>query len=349
MHTFNRWTRRQTVWLLTGFSGGLLLNACARSASTSSKTPSTPTNSNTPSGPLKASLGVVGWVGYTPLYIAVEKGFFKELGLDFSLVSFGSNPEMRAAFAAGKIDGQVTVTSDAVLQAQTGKDFKIVLVADNSQGADGILARKRITSIQDFKGQTIAVEMGGVSHFFLLEVLKEVGLSSNDVKLNNVTPDAAAAAYGAGKVDIAVTYAPYLSQANAAQPDGRVIYDSSKMPTAIVDLYIFDSQFVATHSRAVTTFVQGIFKGLDYLKANPQESLAIASKQLSVTPKELQEQLKGVKLVDLPTNKEMLGNSSSNLYLLNSLNELGTFLQAQGQIKTAPDMSKYIDPTFVNR
>jgi NitT/TauT family transport system substrate-binding protein len=332
-----------------------MLNACAQSTSTSpTASPSTNAATNAAknldrsSASGKMSLGITEWIGYTPLYIAVEKGFFKELGLDFSLVSFGSNLEMRAAFLGGKVDGQANVASEAVMDAHAGKDFKIVLVADNSQGGDGILARKKITDLQAFKGQTIAVELGGVSHFFLLQVLKEVGLSSRDVKLINASPDAAAAAYGAGKVDIAVTYAPYLSQANATQPDGRIIYDTSKMPTAIIDIYSFGSQFVATYPKAVRAFIQGVFKGIDYLRTNPPEALAIAAKQFKITPKELEKQLKGVKLEDLSTNKEMLGNPNSQLYLLNLLNELGSFLKDQGQIKTVPDMSKYIDPSFVN-
>jgi NitT/TauT family transport system substrate-binding protein len=349
MYSLNHWNRRQALRLLTGFSGSLMLNACARSTSTSTNAVNTSNRLNTPSSPLDTSLGIIaGWVGYAPLYIAVEKGFFKELGLNFSLVTFGSNTEVRAAFAAGKINGQALVTSEAVLQAHTGKDFKIVMVADNSQGADGILARNSIPDIKAFKGQTIAIEVGGVGHFFLLQVLKEAGLNGNDVKLSNMAQDAAAAAYAVGKVNIAVTYAPFLGQANANQPDGRVIYDSSKMPAAIADLYVFDRHFVDTYPRAVNAFVQGIFKGLEFLKTNQQEALVIIAKQLGITPKEVPEQLKGVRLVDLPTNKEMLSNLNSNLYILNSLKELGTFLKDQGQITEAPDMSKYIDPSFVN-
>jgi NitT/TauT family transport system substrate-binding protein len=298
---------------------------------------------------MKLSMGAVsGWVGYTPLYIAQGKGFFKDQGLDFSFVIFSSNPDNRAAFAAGKTDACTTVTSEAVVLSETGKDFKIVLVEDNSLGADGILARKNITSIQDFKGKEIAVEVGGVSHFFLLQVLKQAGLNEDDVKLVNVPADAAAAAYQSGKIDIAVTYAPFMQKANTLQSDGRIIYDSSKMPTAITDLYIFDSKFAATNPNAVSAFVKGIFKGIDFLKANPQDGAAIAAKQLGTTPADLLEQLKGVRLVDLSMNQEMLGKPDSDLSLLKSLNDIAAFLKTQGQIKGTPDMAKSIDPSFVN-
>jgi NitT/TauT family transport system substrate-binding protein len=340
MISSNRWTRRQTLGFLAGIAGSAALHACTKSGSNTSASSTTLP---------KLSLGAVpGWIGYTPLYIALGKGFFKELGVDVSMVILGSNPDVRAAFTAGKIDAQTTVTSETVLQADSGKAFKIVLVEDNSLGADGILAKNSIPDVQSFKGKEIAVEIGGVSHFFLLQVLKEAGLSDKDVTLINLTPDAAAAAYQSGKVDIAVTYAPFLSKANDAQKEGRIIYDSSKMPTAITDLYLVDSKYAEANPKAVAAFVQGILKGLDFLKTNSEEALAIAAKQLEITPADLEEQLKGVRLVDLPTNKEMLGNPNSDLYLLNSMKDLVTFLQSQNQIKSTPDMSKYIDPSFVN-
>lgn len=73
------------------------------------------------------------------------------------------------------------VTSEAVLVASYGKDYRIVLVEDTSVGGDGILARNSVADIKDFKGKRIAVDRGTVSHFFLLQVLKQAGLSENDV------------------------------------------------------------------------------------------------------------------------------------------------------------------------
>lgn len=187
------------------------------------------------------SLGGVTWIGLTPFYIAQEKGFFTDNNLEIKLQIFGANTDDISAFIANRIDGCVSyVTSEAVLLADRVKDYKIVFVQDNSAGGDGIWARNSIASLADFKGQRIAVEQGAVGHFFLLQVLKEVGLTEKDITIINADAATAAAAYQAGNIDIASTYAPFLSQANEAQPDGRIIYDSSQMPTAITDFYTND-------------------------------------------------------------------------------------------------------------
>lgn len=327
------WTRRQAIWLILGAAGGLTLHSCM--------------NPNPSTDTLSASIAIVTWVGLTPLHIAQEKGFFQELGLELQTREFSSNPDSNAALLAGHVNSAAPVIAEAVSLAAKGADFRIVLVEDLSVGADGILARNQIRDLKDFKGQRIAVEKNGVSHFFLLQVLEATGLTEKEVTLVNMTPDAAAAAYQAGQVNIAVSYSPFLEQANAAQKQGRIIYDSSKMPTAIADLYVFETQFIEEFPQLVEAFVKGIFKGIEFLETNRAEALEIAAKRLNISPEELDENLKGLKLPNLAENLEILANPDSDLYLLKSLQKMVDFLKINNQIDTVPDLSKLIEPKFI--
>ncbi len=324
------WTRRQTLQMIAGVTGGLALHACAQSTGGQAEATE------------ETTLGSPPWIGYTPLYVAVEKGFFREAGLDLDYKEFSSGTEVNDAFSAGRLDGTANVTSDMVALAAYGTDFKIVMAADNSLGGDGILARNSVKNIADFKGKTVAVEQGGVSHFFLLQVLKEVGLSGSDIKLVNVTPGAAAAAYQSGKADVAVTYSPFLAKANQTQKDGRIIFDTSKMPTAIMDVYSFSTKFIEANPGAMEAFVKGILKSLDFIKTNPTEAYTIAGKRLKLSPEEVEAELKGVRLIDKETNLEVLNTS-----LLPHLEDLSDFLLEQNQIQKAPDLSKLIDPQYL--
>ena len=326
------WTRRQALWLLTGAASSISLHACNQSTNSTS-----------------AAIGITTWIGNTPLYIAQEQGFFQELGLDLDAKVFSTVAEAFPAFSTGKLDGVAPVTSEAVTLAAQGVDYRTVLVMDTSNGADGILARNSVKQIQDFKGKRVAVQQGGVGHFFLLQVLAEAGLSGNDITIVNTTPDAGAAAYQAGNVEIAYSYSPYMDKANAAQPDGRIIYNSAKMATAIADIYIFSTKFIEANPKAVAAFVNGILRGLEFLQTNAKAGLAIAASRLNITPEELADQLKGINLPDRQTNIEMLGNPQSNLYLLQPMNALAQFLQQQKQIQTVPELSQVLDPQFVTK
>jgi NitT/TauT family transport system substrate-binding protein len=341
--------RRQALQLLAGLSGGLLLHACGPK---STRGPSSDGASTGIDGAGKSTskitLGIPVWIGLTPIYIAQEKGFFEAEGVTLDLKTFASNGDVITAFSSSNLDCMSAVGTEVILVKSQGTDFKVVLVEDASVGADGVLARKSITSIADFKGKKIAVDTSGVSYFFLLQILKEAGLSKDDITPVTMDPPSAATAYRSGNVDIAVTYSPFLQEANAATPDGRIIYDSTQMPTAITDMYLFSSDFIEANPKAVQGFVNGVFKGIQFLADSAEEGLAIASKALEMEPDALAADLKSVNLTDLATNQKMLGDSASDVYMMNSLKKLADFLVDQGEIDAVPaDLDKILDPQFV--
>lgn len=337
-------TRRRTLWLMGGAASGLVLHGC-----TSSKTDDTSSAVNA-SSKISAKTGGSPWIGYVPVFVALEKGFFTEGGLDLDYQIFSGDSEPDVAFVAGKLQGLNNPTSEAVSLVTKGKDFRIIQIADTSLGGDGILARNSVSDIADFKGRQVGVNVGGVSHFFLLQVLEEAGLSEQDIELTNLTPDAAATAYQTGRIDIAVTFSPFLKRTNEAQPDGRIIYDTSDMPTAIVDAYLFDTEFIQQNPSAIQAYVNGIFKAREFFETNKDEALAISANQLNLDPETVESELQGVSLVSPEDNIKMLGDAASDSYLLNHMMTMGTFLAAQNKIEAAPSeeaILQILDPTFV--
>lgn len=345
--------RRYALQLLAGASGAVLLKACnpqSDSPSDGAEGDSAEETSaeGTESPSLSLTMGSIPWAGQVPMYIAQDQGYYEEEGLDFELRLFGSGSEYMAAFLSDQLDAVAPVTSEAVLMKSQGKDFKIVMVQDNSVGIDGILARDSITSIEDFEGERVAVETSAVGYFFLLQVLKEAGLNKDDITAVNTEPSAAAAAFQSGNVDIAVTYAPFLQEAADAAEDGRIIYDSSQMPTAISDLYVFDTAFVEENPETVQAFVNATLRGVEYLKDNPDEGIEIGAAVLEMEAADLESDLSGLELPDQAANLEMLAQSDSDLYLGKPLAELSTFLLEEGQIESDPgDLSALIEPQFV--
>ncbi len=331
-------SRRHALLLMSGAIAGLGLHACQSSV---------PTSTNSPAGASSVTMGITTWIGNTPIYIAQEKGYFKALGLDLTLQVFETVAKGFPVFLSGQIAGLAPVTSEVVALAAQGGDFRIVVVEDTSVGADVLLARNSVASLKDLKGRKIGTELGGIGHFFVLQILDKAGLTETDVTLVNVGPDAAAAAFQKGDLEVVYTYSPFSNQALKAQKDGRVLFSSKEMPTAIADLYIFSTQFIQSSPQAVAAFVKGHFQGLEFLKTNPKEGLAIMAKQLNITPTELEQQLKGIQIPDLATNIDMLGNPNSDLSLLKPMTDLANFLKTTGKVSTAPDMAKFLDPQFV--
>lgn len=333
-----RCSRRQALWFITGAVSSIGLNAC----NSLSQSPSNAFTLN----PTSTEIGVTPWIGNAPLYIAQEKGFFREAGLQLVARKFDDITDSFESFLAAQLQMVTPVISEAI-SLVSKVDYRIILVMDTSAGADALLARSSIKSIADFKGKRVAVPKGGVSHFFLLQVLAEAGLREKDIRIVDVDAETAANAYAAGSVEIACTYSPFLEKANETQRDGRIIYDSSKMPTAIADVYACNAEFMNTNPQAVEGFVRSIFKALNFLKTNRDEALEIAAKPLDLQPEELADQLRGIHLPGLQTNIEMLSDPQSELYLLKSMTALAEFLKTQNQIETVPNLSEILEPRFV--
>jgi len=129
-------------------------------------------------------VGYSDWPGYTAFEIAVQKGWFKDAGVDVEFDWFDYGPSIDA-FSAGKIDADCIVASDALGAGAAGAPSKFIAIIDYSEGSDMIVGKPGIKSIKDLKGQKVAVEFGLVEHFLLLEALKRNGLTQSDVTLVN--------------------------------------------------------------------------------------------------------------------------------------------------------------------
>jgi len=147
-----RFSRRQAMYLMGGLAGGLTLHACAPSTPTASEA-SPDAAASAPAESVSASTGSTLWIGYSPLYVALEKGYFEEGGLDLTYNVFSASAEADAAFASNQLQGQNNVTSEAVALAAKGQDYRVIQVADSSLGGDGILARNSVPDIAAFKAK----------------------------------------------------------------------------------------------------------------------------------------------------------------------------------------------------
>mgnify|MGYP000763212662 FL=1 len=118
-------------------------------------------------------LGVSPMSGWYAWYGVKDTGIFEQNGVYVDLQFFPVYSDSLTAFYSGQVDGICIAASDAVAPVNEGVDFKVVLVNDNSYGADGIVVQDGINSIEDLKGKTVATEVGTLEHMFLLKILEE--------------------------------------------------------------------------------------------------------------------------------------------------------------------------------
>ena len=101
------------------------------------------------------------WVGFGPLFIAQEKGFFAREGVEVELIRIEEHTTTYAGLYSGQIDAVAAAFQDAPAFSDPDEALLVcVLMLDDSRGADGILASRDIRTIADLKGRSVAVLHG---------------------------------------------------------------------------------------------------------------------------------------------------------------------------------------------
>ena len=253
------------------------------------------------------------WVGYGPLYIAKEKGFFDEEGLSVELVIMEDVKTRMPAIAAGQVDAGAT-TVDTVLNFYSDRrPFRYLFAVDDSNGGDGIVANNEIQSIAELKGKKVAFTEGSVSQFYLGVLLKEVGLSLSDVEGVNMTAGDAGAAFVAKRVDAAVTWEPWLTRGNQAE-HGHILADSSTSPGLITDIMLTTTAKLEARSQDFQALYRAWIKAVEWQKANEAEADAIMAKGVGGwldKAEVFKETRAGVKYYDAAMNEAFVGTAAA--------------------------------------
>lgn len=259
----------------------------------------------------KVIIGQSSWIGFAPLYIAEEKGFFKNHGADVEIQSIESKTDSKTALAADRIQGVSTDMSTQVMNAAAGLDIVQILALDTSAGGDGIVAKKEYSSIEDLKGKTVALDTtGGADYFWFQYLLHQKGMSLKDFEVQNMSAGDAGAAFVAGKVDAAITWQPWLSKAEQTE-FGHTLMDSNASPGVIVDTFAMKKDYVKAHPEAAKAIVAGWYDAIEYMKTNPDDAIAIIAKRIGEKPEAVKAQLGDVKFYDQAGNKEYFGTADN--------------------------------------
>ncbi len=271
-------------------------------------------------------LGMTTWVGYGPLFLARDLGYFKEGGLDITLEIIEESALYMAAVAAGELDGNASTIDEIMKYRSEDVCFKSVYALDDSHGGDGVLAPKDVTSLAGIKGMEVAMNEGSVSQFWFNILLKQAGLSEKDVTITNMTADDAAAAFMADRVPVAVTWEPHLTLAKQADK-GQVLIDSSKTPGLIVDVVALNCDYIAKNPKDVEALVNGLYKANEFIKSDPDKAYEVMAKGVGgwlSDPKEFAASAAGVNFYGKERNAEFFKDGDEG--------EAGKLIKLGGEI-----------------
>jgi NitT/TauT family transport system substrate-binding protein len=294
-------------------------------------------------GLIKISMGTEPWIGYGPWWIAQKQGFFQKHGLKVNIVNFQTDGDRDSALIAGRTDVSNEPTNGIIRFDSTGKaDLKAVIFEDASLGADAVLAKKGITSPKQLIGKTVAYEQGTTSDLLIHYLLQINHIPFNKIKVVNSPAADAGTLLIAGKVDVAVTYQPYISNATSGKGGSsgvHVLYSSKQAPGLISDYLSATSSWLKSHQAVVKDLVAAWNDSMNYFKTNRSSAIAIMAAGVGSKPADLASTLAGVKLYSISENQQL----SKSGALQKQYNGIGATMKTQGVIKTLTPFGSVVD------
>ncbi len=221
-------------------------------------------------------------------WIAMEKGYFEEQGLEMEPIQFTSGIPLMQALSGGSVD--VAIMGAVISNFPSRGVGKVFLINNIEYDTAMLFARPETNAktIQDVKGQKIATVKGTTAHVFLHTALKSNGIdSNNDVKIVSMDMAGAVSAFISGAVPFVATWSPFHVQIREKVP-GVVMLSSAKEDypeSAIMGGWVATSEVYEKRKDMLAKIVKAWVPANDYLVGNPDEALQlIHSKAYSNIP-----------------------------------------------------------------
>ena len=300
-----------------------------------------------PTGPT-LKIAYSDWPGWVAWEVAIQKGWFKEAGVNVEFKWFDYVPSMDA-FTANKVDAVAVTNGDALVTGNGGGKSVCIVANDYSDGNDMIVAKPGIKSMTDLKGKKVGVEVGFVDHLLLLNALKANKMTEKDVKIVNVKTDDTPNALKSGTVDAIGAWQPNSGAALKELPGSTPIYTSADVKGLIYDHLCVSPRSLSENRAEWLKVVKVWFRVADFIAdpANLDEAAKIMSARVGLTPDVYKGLMKGTHLLNAAENLKHYAKGEGFESIYGSSKIVDDFNVKNGVYKTPLKVEEYFDPSLV--
>lgn len=293
------------------------------------------------------------WVGFGPVHLANELGYFKDEGITVEEILDDDMPNAMAAMERGDIDCYLRTVGEYQGLGRT-KDTQGIIIGtiDLSQGGDGWAADQSIKTVCDLKGKTIAVEPNLPARLLMQMALKkECKLSIKDTNLTDLAAADAIGAFADPSLAAVGTYEPVLSQVVAAHQDrgAHILASSKEYNDLILDIIMAHTGELKAHPDKYVKFLHAIYRAIDYFNANHDAAIPIIAKQFSITPDDFKATMPNFRYTPFEEALEKIGSVDKEGRVYEVFRQAMDLNLEFGSSSTKLDPNDHIDRSIINQ
>jgi NitT/TauT family transport system substrate-binding protein len=292
-----------------------------------------------------------------PLHVAVEQGWWRQIGIEPNFSSFPAGPPQIAAAAAGTWDVGITGSAPAVLGAAR---FNIRTIAiSNDESATNVLMARRdqIEAIRanpaSLRGQRILITVNTTVDYVLQNCLRRWNINRADLQVVNLAQGQILSAFSTGEGRVAGLWAPNIYTAEERMH--AVPLCSGKDAEAIVPgSLIARDEFLRQNPDMVARFVATFLRGVTWMKANREGTVQAMSRfyqqgGVQVSDAALNAEIDRRPLFGLEQQLEIMARTGGPSQADRWYEGLSAFLAQVGTVQNPPQPSAYLTDDILRR
>jgi NitT/TauT family transport system substrate-binding protein len=233
----------------------------------------------------KVVVAISSWPGYEAFYLAEQRRLGQRFGLDLRVQQYSSLEDQRAAYSRGDVEIIATTLPDAIAicQEMPRRCPQLILVLDQSNGADVLVSPREITNVRELVGQRVGLERTVLAEYLLLRALEAERLGLDQVHHIHEGPQGLVAAFKKGDVAAVVTYPPHAN-ALRADPRYRVLFSSAQIRGEVMDVLAVSPAYAQGHPDQLRDLVRTWWAARALIEAEPVASQALMAQREQVSP-----------------------------------------------------------------
>ena len=210
---------------------------------------------------------------HAPLFVAQERGYFRDRGLEVEFIAPSNPNDPPKLVAAGKADLAVSYQHQHQMQVDQGLPLvRVATLIATPLNSLVVLADGDIKKIGDLQGKTIGYSVGGFETVLLKVMLEREGLTLDEVRLINVNFSLSPSLFtGAADAVIGAFRNFELNQMDIENRPGRAFY-VEEFGIPAYDELIMVAGRDSLANPAIGKFIDGLEAGVQYLVNHPEES-----------------------------------------------------------------------------
>ncbi|MDD5452270.1 MAG: ABC transporter substrate-binding protein [Desulfovibrionales bacterium] len=228
-----------------------------------------------------------------PLFVAVEKGYFKEAGVDVELLKFGATNDALNAVLAGRADGTpgFGISSFCAIEAKTPGSLKIYMpcAEDEHNYANNLLVpvKSPIQSIEQLSGKKVGTFTSSTQTLYLKLIMSKVLPAGKEWQIVQVDDKLQLQALTANQFDALFAIEPLgtkavsegIARVLVANPRGKYLF--SPFPAGA---NCFSSEFIKSKPDLATKVAQVFIKAVKDIRNDPKAARLILTKYAPIEP-----------------------------------------------------------------